>query len=190
MIDLLTGFMGMPYVAPNMDFNTGGATYVEQLGQIAASVNACIQQVNDNTDAVGQQSEQIQTNNQTMIDREAAYEAILDAFKNSIAVPVFQTLGLLHGWLQAWPAIHIQAWKDATGTVHLRGKLLIGTTTPGTTIAQLPVGYRPGQGVILNPCTDATTCVIEIGTDGFITASSITGGTYVSLDGISFSVII
>jgi hypothetical protein len=53
-------------------------------------------------------------------------------------------LTLLNGWVgPAAPYTPPQYMLDSVGFIHLTGRLSGGTTTQGTIIATLPVGYRP-----------------------------------------------
>lgn len=70
-------------------------------------------------------------------------------------------------------------WRDSSNMVWFRGRIQGGATP--STVTTLPVGYRPiGTRSFATSLGD----VIEITSAGVVTVAS--GGTPVSLDGISF----
>jgi len=82
------------------------------------------------------------------------FERILenqDTIKESLAAlenPVldgWRDLETKNGWVRYTGDTHNppQFTKEANGIVRVRGLVSSGTTTPGTVIATLPVGYRP-----------------------------------------------
>lgn len=71
-------------------------------------------------------------------------------------------------------------WKDPWGVVHLRGRVTGGAFP--SVIFTLPVKYRPENYLTFYVHSGGT--VIEIRTDG--TVNTVTGGSPVSLDVITF----
>lgn len=78
-------------------------------------------------------------------------------------------------------------WKDKNGVVHLGGLIKDGTNVGGTTLFNLPVGYRPVESGIFvaHTANSATAMRLNVNSSGAVQI----GGTYtswVSLAGISF----
>lgn len=106
-------------------------------------------------------------------------------------------LSLLNGWVNYSSSISTTAgynfasyWKDKNGVVHLTGMIKSGTTTAGTVIAKLPVGYRP-FGVELHlqhsPISSGYNSVrVDVSQTGDITLATVPSASWVSLAGISF----
>jgi hypothetical protein len=58
----------------------------------------------------------------------------------------YTTLGMLNGWVAYGAPFSPAAYTmDASGRVHTKGLVKNGTTTSGTPIANLPVGYRAAE---------------------------------------------
>jgi hypothetical protein len=110
--------------------------------------------------------------------------------------PAFQ-----HGWHnpptehEAIESQSVAFYKDREGVVHLRGSALSGT--PGASIFQLPVGYRPPTGKVLAFTTPCSCPGSEFGNMEVIgpipsipaldgTVGPPVGATSVFLDGITF----
>lgn len=73
-----------------------------------------------------------------------------DSVVAAVGCPDFKTplltLTLANSWVAYDPNWQEPVyWKDAEGWVTVQGSMSSGTTTPGTTIATLPVGYRPSK---------------------------------------------
>lgn len=91
------------------------------------------------------------------------------------------------GWANYGGAYQTGQYKKVGDIVFLRG-LVARTSGVGTTIATLPVGYRPPAQCLYIMNTDTGAGRLDIQTDGQIIATS--GGTgWVQLDGLSFSVV-
>lgn len=98
----------------------------------------------------------------------------------------WQNLTLLNSWVTSGAATHATPptpgyYKDSLGRVHLRGVVDNGTST---TIATLPVGYRPDANFNAGWLNSAGNSTIRVLTDGSIQGDD--AGGYVILDGISF----
>ncbi|WP_167313413.1 phage tailspike protein [Ralstonia insidiosa] len=80
-------------------------------------------------------------------------------------------------------------YKDILGTVHLAGLIALGTTTQGTLMFTLPVGFRPDyptrHPVLTNNGSGLVAGEIRIDTSGAVTFWY-GQNSYVSLDGICF----
>lgn len=81
-------------------------------------------------------------------------------------------------------------WKDREGLVHLRGVIKNGTTTNGTILFILPVGYRPATTERFPASSEdsvgtRTLTQVAIQSDGAV-AFLIGANGYLSLSGISF----
>lgn len=96
--------------------------------------------------------------------------------------PAFQ-----NGWVNfdttAWTAARF--WKDPMGVVHLEGLIKSGTVGAGTPVFTLPVGYRPGSGVLFPTVSNAALGRVDVAPTGQVSVA-IGNNAYVSLSGISF----
>lgn len=86
---------------------------------------------------------------------------------------------LLNGWSNTGGANNVAQYIiDAGGFVHIRGQITGGTTTDGTIIFTLPIGYRPPATVGM-PCgagtTTATFGLLSIDASGNVKIFSVTG---------------
>lgn len=110
----------------------------------------------------------------------------------------------LSGYLKPRQGTGLEAWNTATlqngwtnngggyaplqyrllpdGTVHLEGTIKPGTTTDGTTVTTLPVGYRPLYVIRRVPIQEkiATNMMADIQTDGQVKVIGTAGATTVS----------
>lgn len=70
----------------------------------------------------------------------------LRALERPAAVaPTWSNLTLANGWTSQGAPYPVAGWsKSADGIVRLRGLIVAGTTTNGTTLTTLPAGARPG----------------------------------------------
>jgi hypothetical protein len=82
-------------------------------------------------------------------------------------------------------------YKDSLGVVHLKG--LVKSGTVGTSIFQLPAGYRPAEALIFGSTSSAAHGEIGIEADCFFVCTAYQyvnaragNNTYLSLDGITF----
>lgn len=120
------------------------------------------------------------------------------ALDNTITVTMpdrWLSVGSTGSWAKPSTAYYATGyWKDASGTVHLRGTLSNGTygTTP---IFTLPAGFRPAKNTLFSVAQSCPTYqgsgTVEVQSDGDVIAPAITSvqtgtSTYLSLDGISF----
>lgn len=96
-------------------------------------------------------------------------------------------LTLESGWTWYGTIYSTPQYKKGTDNiVSLKGLLRAGTTTAGTSLTTLPVGFRPKERLLLTSVsTDAHTRV-DIQPNGIVTAQGGTIGVWVSLDGINF----
>lgn len=125
-----------------------------------------------------------------------------NTFGSSITNPVVDngigTMGVIKSittFANAWanssaaPTAAGRFMKDNSGIVHLGGKLANGTTTSGTLMFTLPVGFRPDQPVAFPVLTYAGAALtmgevrIDTGGNVIIIAGN---NTSLSLDGLSF----
>lgn len=101
------------------------------------------------------------------------------------------------GWLagswsfaNGWGSSNNATFRKIGNLVRFRGSWSVGTTTGNTTIATLPVGYRPAQTIqqvsFLDTSGVSGTCNIQ--STGVIAIQSGTPSTYTDIDGISFLV--
>lgn len=101
---------------------------------------------------------------------------------------------LLNSWTNFDAGANAQAgyYKDDLGIVHLRGLIKGGTTTAGTKVLTLPVGYRPSATIrfpvntVSGVSTIASSLAGVANNGDLLVDSTPWGNTYVALDGISF----
>lgn len=134
-----------------------------------------------------------------------------------ISSPLNSTLGagisLRHGWNSVWNSywngavynvsdlVYQNGWSDfggafevgtyklsLDGTVALAGVLSKGTTTSGTLLFTLPVGFRPSKNVIAFAATETGDCLLIIAPTGAVTITRFSGGAYIILNTVSFPV--
>lgn len=78
------------------------------------------------------------------------------------------------------------------GTVRLRGHITGGTTTPGTAMFTLPVGYRPtqeGYFTVSQPNNNTNQGTVRVRTTGQVDCISSPATASLSLDQVSFSTV-
>lgn len=107
--------------------------------------------------------------------------------RNSLSItgiPTYSTLPLLNGWsLFSSDNEELGYLKNPDSVVYLKGVIASGAT--GSTIATLPVGFRPKKSRIFTVMSSGSIGRVDITPDGsiiFVSGSS----TYVSFDGLSF----
>ena len=98
---------------------------------------------------------------------------------------------LLNGWTDYNPTTYEPCgfFKDSCGVVHLSGMVSGGTTTAGTGLFTLPVGYRPEKTEIYLCITSGGTGSIRIDATGNVILRSGANSTWTSLSGIAFKAI-
>ncbi|WP_167313311.1 hypothetical protein [Ralstonia insidiosa] len=94
-----------------------------------------------------------------------------------------------NNWQNIGSTAPARFYKDILGTVHLAGLIALGTTTQGTLMFTLPVGFRPDyptrHPVLTNNGSGLVAGEIRIDTSGAVTFWY-GQNSYVSLDGICF----
>lgn len=95
---------------------------------------------------------------------------------------------LVNGWVfYGAPFSTAQYKKGTDNIVSLKGLIRSGTTTAGTTVTTLPVGFRPKERILFTSVSADAHIRMDITPGGAVTVQ---GGsisaTWVSLDGISF----
>lgn len=101
----------------------------------------------------------------------------------------WHTLPLANGWVANTNTPQYRMMPD--GGVRLRGWMDTGTNADGTTVANLPVGYRPNQEqrfITGDLTTGHAFRYVEVKTSGAITVFNCAGSSQLILDGIWFSV--
>jgi len=99
------------------------------------------------------------------------------------------TITLQNSWVvySALPYPPLEVTKGNDGIVTLQGMIKSGTTTTGTVIGNLPVGFRPTQEIIFSAINNAVLSRIDIYPNGNIVLISInTNTTFLSLGNLSF----
>lgn len=72
----------------------------------------------------------------------------IDDFTSHLADNAYIAPELLNGWENSSTDFRSAGYiKDAHGYVHLTGVIASGVTTPGTTLFNLPLGYRPSRAL-------------------------------------------
>ena len=89
---------------------------------------------------------------------------------------------LLNSWVN-YGSIYQTAgyFKDSEGVVHIRGVIKSGTTTAGTTVFVLPVGYRPSAYEIYPVDGNGTFVSMLIDTSGNVSWNSTANATATSI---------
>lgn len=95
-------------------------------------------------------------------------------------------LGLSNGWLRYGGYTAPSYTKAPDGLVSVRGLIYGGTTTIGTVVAQLPVGYRPSAALAIDVASNGAYARVDIHPDGKIVVAEGTSASWLSLDSISF----
>lgn len=75
--------------------------------------------------------------------------------------------------------------KAADGIVSLKGLIMSGTTTAGTTIATLPAGYRPSSRLIFEVVNNSAASRVDVYPTGQVIIQT-GGNVWLALDNISF----
>jgi hypothetical protein len=96
---------------------------------------------------------------------------------------------LLNGWVNFGSGFETAGYyKDEFGVVHLRGLIKSGTTTAGTTLFNLPIGYRPSNNKFTIIANHNTFAILSINTTGNVNINTTVSSVWISLDNISFKV--
>lgn len=96
-------------------------------------------------------------------------------------------LTLESGWTWYGTVFSTPQYKKGTDNiVSLKGLLRAGTTTAGTSLTTLPVGFRPKERLLLTSVSVDAHTRVDIQPNGIVTAQGGTIGGWVSLDGINF----
>jgi len=97
-----------------------------------------------------------------------------------------------NGWQNYNVNVNDNSWNTAgytkthTGIVVLKGLIRGGTATGGTTIATLPVGYRPDTETLFLASTNDTPTYIRVRTDGQVQVGVNTTNQYITLEHVRF----
>lgn len=122
-------------------------------------------------------------------------QSVLDTGNGTMGVR--RTLTLLNGWTNN-TGVYSTATvlKTADGTVLINGNIVPGTKTAGTTLFQLPAGYRPSKVLRVSVTTYDTAisyvkeCVLVIETTGNVIIESMPSTAIrLDMDNVSFSVL-
>lgn len=94
---------------------------------------------------------------------------------------------LLNSWVNYGGVYQTPGYyKDPLGMVHLRGLVKDGTTTAGTTLFTLPVGFRPLAQTVCITLTNSVLGTMNIETDGDVNVGGGTSSAWFSLENITF----
>jgi hypothetical protein len=101
----------------------------------------------------------------------------------------WNTPTLLNGWVAFGGSTETASYyKDEFGVVHIRGMIKGGTGTDGTTIFNLPIGYRPSNNKYITIANNNAFAVLSIKTTGNVDTNMTVSNVWISLDNISFKV--
>jgi hypothetical protein len=93
---------------------------------------------------------------------------------------------LLNGWVNFGGIFETAGYyKDEFGMVHLKGLVKDGTTTGGTTIFQLPVGYRPLKDSIYTTTSSSGFSNFDVTSTGIVKIT-VGGNAYFVLGNTTF----
>jgi hypothetical protein len=96
---------------------------------------------------------------------------------------------LLNGWVNFGSGnIEASFYKDEFGVVHLSGLIKSGTTTGGTTLFTLPIGYRPPLSINFITADVDGFARLFITNTGVVGIDANVSNIYLSLNQISFKV--
>lgn len=103
---------------------------------------------------------------------------------------IYKTLTLANSWIEFSATYYslAQVKKDKNNRVNLKGVVSAGTSTPGTVITTLPVGFRPEKieiCIVANSMAGAYFALVYVNPDGTVTIQS-GGNTFLSLSDIEF----
>jgi hypothetical protein len=76
--------------------------------------------------------------------------------------------------------------KGSDGIVHLKGLIGSGTTTSGTVVTTLPVGYRPSQRLLYATLSAGAFCRFDILPTGEVEIIGTASNVWISLDNFHF----
>jgi len=95
---------------------------------------------------------------------------------------------LLNSWINFGAGFAVAGYyKDGSGIVRLKGLIGSGTTTVGTALFTLPVGYRPSEAMIFVANSGGTIAEVRVETNGNV-AIHIGTNTFLSLQTVAFRV--
>jgi hypothetical protein len=121
---------------------------------------------------------------------QALAEAVNDALEAAADAPTWIAPTLINSWVNyAGGTVAAGYYKDAQGTVHLRGAIKSGLDP--NNCMQLPAGYRPTASETFLVSCDGGLANISIATSGNVGVETVTGDATVIcwLSGINFSTV-
>ena len=96
---------------------------------------------------------------------------------------------LLNGWVNFGGGNADAGYmKDEFGFIHLKGLISSGTTTAGTTIFTLPVGYRPAVSLYFVVADSNGFGKLFVNANGFVAIEADVNSIYLSLNQITYRV--
>ena len=114
----------------------------------------------------------------------------MDSAGARLSTETWTTLPLDNGWTAYGSPYQSPIYRrQIDGTVQLSGLIAAGTTTVGTTVATLPIGYRPASDHVFKTSAGAATAVADVyvRSSGAITIQNVAGTvTWLSLSGVRF----
>jgi hypothetical protein len=116
----------------------------------------------------------------------SVYQAKLIDSKASKVQEAWIEPTLLNGWVIYSNDYIPRYYKDEFSVVHLSGLIQSGTTTAGTILFNLPVGYRPTKNIIMPVILASGIGQIIVTTSGVVSLGATGNATYTGLNGVSF----
>lgn len=116
--------------------------------------------------------------------------AFEQAVAAALAPPTWLAPSFTNSWVNSGTGTQTAGyWKDANGTVHLRGTIKSGTN--GTSAFTLPAGYRPLLSEYFLILMSGGVGEVVVAADGTVTVINLTGtgATLSSLAALSFSTV-
>lgn len=125
-----------------------------------------------------------------ILPSDVAQTGVVNLGVNNVGVSVSQTL--LNGWGQFDASSFVTATRlESAGEVILRGAIAGGTTTTGTALFTLPLGFRPVREkrfpVLTYDGSTYSTAYLSVATSGNVSIIAGAQATLLQIDGIQFT---
>lgn len=105
---------------------------------------------------------------------------------------ILRDLPLQNSWVDLGGGFSKARYQKNQNKIHLYGTIASGTTTDGTIISTLPVGYRPQEDVLLpvssNDGVNIQLGLLKVATNGEITTFKNIYNNYVTLESLYFTI--
>lgn len=95
----------------------------------------------------------------------------------------WRTLTLQNSWSNYGAGYYTAEYRKVNGTVYVHGLIRLGTTTAGTVLTALPVGFRPSTGIIFPQIAGGNSiAAIEIEAGGNLKVRLCSNNGYMSIE--------